>query len=95
MKCMHCKSEWNVSHEIAISMMNCPFCGCSLAPPKKEFANIEDVLVEIGKKFGMEVLSDGTKLGPYFADIAPNLSRQRRIVGYFVEHGGPHTIMKV
>lgn len=93
MKCNHCGSEWNVSPGLSMSITNCPFCGKSLLPEKKKLETIEDVLVAINNQFGVSVLTDETKLVAYFSDMAPQLSRQRRILGYFVECGGPRKIV--
>lgn len=93
MKCNHCGSEWNVSPGLSVSITNCPFCGKSLLPEKKQLNTVEDVLVEINRLFGVSVLADETKLVAYFSDLAPQLSRQRRILGYFVECGGPRKIV--
>ena len=95
MKCNHCGSEWNVSPGLSVSVTSCPFCGKSLLPEKKKLETIEDVLVAIHNQFGVSVLTDETKLIAYFSDMAPQLSRQRRILGYFVECGGPRRIVSV
>lgn len=95
MKCIHCGSEWNVSPGLSMSISNCPFCGKSLIPEKKQLNTVEDVLVEINRLFGLSVLVDETKLVAYFSDLAPQLSRQRRILGYFIECGGPKKIVSV
>lgn len=95
MKCIHCGSEWNVSPGLSVSITNCPFCGKSLLPEKKQLNTVEDVLVEINRLFGVSVLADETKLVAYFSDLAPQLSRQRRILSYFVECGGPKKIVAV
>lgn len=92
MRCNHCGSEWNVSPGLSMSITNCPFCGKPLLPEKKKLETIEDVLVAINNQFGISVLTDGTKLLAYFSDMAPQLSRQRRILGYFVECDGPKKI---
>lgn len=93
MRCNYCGSEWNVSSGLSVSITNCPFCGKSLLPEKKQLNTVEDVLVEIKRLFGVSVLADETKLVAYFSDLAPQLSRQRRILGYFVECGGPRKIV--
>lgn len=95
MKCNCCGSEWNVNPGLSISITNCPFCGKSLASEKKKLETVEDVLVEINRLFGIGVLTDETKLVAYFSDLAPQLSKQRRILGYFVECGGPRKIASV
>lgn len=95
MKCIHCGSEWNVSPGLSVSITNCPFCGKSLVPEKKTLETVEDVLVEINRRFGVNVLTDNTKLVAYFSDIAPQLSRQRRILSYFVECNGPKKLAAV
>jgi len=95
MRCIHCGSEWNVSSGLSMSITNCPFCGKALLPEKKQLNTAEDVLVEIHRLFGLGVLTDEAKLVAYFSDLAPQLSRQRRILGYFVECGGPKRIAAV
>ena len=95
MKCIHCESEWNVNPGLSKSITNCPFCGKPLLPEKKKFDTVEDVLVEINRRFGVNILTDETKLVAYFSDLAPQLSKQRRILGYFVECGGPKKLVAV
>lgn len=95
MKCNYCGSEWTVNPGLSMSITNCPFCGKSLTPEKKKLETVEDVLVEINKLFGVSVLTDERKLVAYFSDLAPQLSKQRRILGYFVECGGPRKLASV
>lgn len=71
MKCNNCGSEWMVSPKISFSETKCPFCGSPLASKKKTFETLEDVLVEIRDKYGLEILGDGGKLLAYFGDLAP------------------------
>lgn len=78
-----------------MSITNCPFCGKSLLPEKKKLDTVEDVLVEINRRFGISILTDEAKLVAYFSDLAPQLSKQRRILGYFVECGGPRKLVSV
>lgn len=95
MKCNHCKSEWTVNPEISKSLTNCPFCGTSLLPEPKKPETVEDVLVEIYNRFGAAILADEAKLMAFFSDLAPNLAKQRKILGYFVECGGPKKLFSV
>lgn len=95
MRCNHCGSEWHVSPGLSKSITNCPFCGKSLLPEKKKLDTVEEVLVEINSRFGVSILTDETKLVAYFADLAPQLSKQRRILRYFAECGGPKKLVAV
>lgn len=95
MKCFHCDSEWNVNPGLSITITVCPFCGKSLIPQKKSLETVEDVLIEIKRQFGISVLSDDSKLLAYFSDLAPQLSRHRRILGYFVECNGHKKLVSV
>ena len=95
MKCSHCKSEWSVSPSLSITLAKCPFCGKSLLPEKETLNTIEDVLIEINRLFGISVLTDKSKLIAYFGDLAPQLSKQRRILKYFTECNGPQKIAAV
>lgn len=56
---------------------------------------MEDVLIEINRLFGMDVLTDRSRLVAYFHDLAPQLSKQRRILKYFVECNGPQKLVNV
>lgn len=95
MKCRHCKSEWNTNPSISSTMANCPFCGKSLLPEKDALSTVEDVLMEINRLFGINTLTDNSKLIAYFYDLAPQLSKQRRILKYFVECNGPKKLASV
>jgi hypothetical protein len=67
----------------------------SLLPEKKKLDTAEDVLVETNRRFGVSILTDESKLVAYFSNLAPQLSNQRRILGYFVECGGPQKLVAV
>lgn len=95
MKCNNCGSEWKVSTKISFSETKCPFCGSPLASEKKTFETLEDVLVEIRDKYGLEILGDGGKLLAYFGDLAPQLRKQKIWIKNFVEIGGPARIMEI
>ena len=95
MECRHCKSEWNVNPSISSTMANCPFCGKSLLPEKETLSTVEDVLLEINRLFGINALTDNSKLIAYFYDLAPQLVKHRRILKYFVECNGPKKIASV
>ena len=95
MECRHCKSEWNVNPSISSTMANCPFCGKSLLPEKETLSTVEDVLLEINRLFGINALTDNSKLIAYFYDLAPQLAKQRGILKYFVECNGPKKIASV
>ena len=88
MKCKHCGSEWMVSESFTKNIESCPFCGeaMTIEPPVLE--TMDDVLAQICKEFGTDVLRDGTKLLSIFADMAPKLKRERTILRYFVECNG-------
>lgn len=95
MKCNHCKSEWSANPSLSSNLTSCPFCGQSLLPEKDTLNTIEDVLIEINRLFGISVLTDKSKIVAYFYDLAPQLSRQRRILKYFVECNGPQKLANV
>ena len=95
MKCNNCGSEWKINPSISFPETKCPFCGSPLASEKKMFETLEDVLVEIRDSYGMEILGNGSKLSAYFADLAPQLRKQRRWISNFVEIGGPARIMGI
>ena len=89
MKCIHCNSEWKVEPQVATTMKNCPFCGKPLSSEKKEMAEtLDGVLFLIAEQFGMENLRDGNRMMAFFADLAPKLKREQRLLGYFVEAEG-------
>ena len=94
MKCGYCNSEWSVNPGLSLSVTKCPFCGKPLQSEKKA-ETVEEVLTEIKLRFGTGVFADGKKLAAYFSDLAPQLSRQRRMLDYFVECNGPQKIMAV
>ncbi len=95
MRCNNCGSEWTVGSNFSFSESKCPFCGKALSPEKKLFETVEDVLVEIRNSYGLEVLNDGRKLLAYFADLAPQFRKQKRILGDFIEINGPEKICAV
>lgn len=89
MKCCNCHAEWNVNPEIADKMTVCPFCGKPLAEEKNAPQTMEAVLREILKSEGADALLNGKRMQGYFADLAPDMKRERAILRSFVACDGP------
>jgi len=88
MKCAKCNSEWNTSPSISASMTTCPFCGQNLYAKEKGFASDYDVLRYLYEHFGLEFMRDGARILACFADLAPMLKKEKRILSYFIECNG-------
>ncbi len=88
MKCRFCNCEWNAPPSISASLKACPFCGGALSEPVNEFSSPEAVLKYIFERFGIEFMRDGSKLLSCFADLAPALKKEKRMLSYFVECNG-------
>lgn len=59
MKCEKCGSEWSVSDAIKSKISQCPFCGANIS--KEEQRTIIDVLIEWGKKEGLDFFRNSVK----------------------------------
>lgn len=88
MKCSNCGVEWTVPVTFTSKIDVCPFCGKSIQPEKPLLSSLDDVLVHILVNFGEEALRDGIKLQSLFADLAPQLKREKVMLRYFVECNG-------
>lgn len=88
MKCANCGVEWTVPATFTSKIDVCPFCGNSVQSEKHLFSSLDDVLAHILNRFGIEVMDDGIKLLSLFADLAPQLKREKVILRYFVECNG-------
>ena len=88
MKCSKCNSEWNTSPSISASMTVCPFCGESLCVKKDAFVSDYDVLRYLCSHFGIDFMRDGARVLACFADLAPMLKKEKRILSYFIECNG-------
>jgi len=84
MKCTHCGSEWTIAKGLS-APSNCPFCGKPLKPQNN---TMEDTLKYIAGTYGADILRDGRKLASYFADIAPELRREHKLLGYLAQCDG-------
>ena len=90
MICKACGSRWEVG--TGIQVRTCPFCGASLAEEPRTFDTPEETLCEIVRTFGWETLQDGPKVIGIFADLAPQLTGARRLLGYLAECDGPRKL---
>lgn len=88
MKCANCGVEWTIPATFTSKIDVCPFCGKSMQPEKPLLSSLEDVLAHINKNFGEEAMRDGAKLQSLFADLAPQLKREKVMLRYFVECNG-------
>jgi len=56
---------------------------------------MEAALKYIAETYGDEILRDGQKLTEHFANTAPNLSREQKLLSYFVQCNGNSRLIKV
>ena len=96
MKCSNCNAEWTVPQNISRSLTNCPFCGEALAPPEpKQLNTVEDVLIEITTRFGMDTLRNGQRTVALFSDLSPNMRRERLLLSYLIQADGNIKLLEV
>ena len=87
MKCPSCNSEWNSPLSALKQLAQCPFCGAKLYQSDSK-QTLDTVLIRIKKEFGLESLKDKRKLISIFSDIAPELSKEKKLLSYFLDCGG-------
>ena len=75
MRCRFCNSEWNTTGETSL----CPFCGKTLSETD-EFADAKSVLSFIIAEHGIHVFETPGVLVSYFADYAPKLYKERKLI---------------
>lgn len=85
MKCNHCGSEWSVPEKIKKTIEKCPFCGTDLSVKEKK--TIMDVLVEYGKKEGLDFFRNSIKINGLLADMFPAMGRERNAIKVGLEKG--------
>ncbi len=89
MKCYNCKAEWFVNANMSRPIENCPFCGSKLKiDVSNQMKSMADVLIAIIQCSNIDVFRDATKLMSYFCDIAPNMSREKTMLSYFLKCNG-------
>ncbi len=96
MKCAHCGCEWTLASGTS-APTKCPFCGEPLtqkaAPPKLN--TMEDALKYIAGTYGDDILHDGQRLIAYFADIAPQMHREYKLLRDFLQCKGNTRLIDV
>lgn len=96
MKCFNCNAEWTLPQNPSKILINCPFCGEALDSPKpKQLNTVEDVLMEIRIRFGIDTLGNGQKMIALFSDLAPNMRRERLLLSYLIKGGGNSKLLSV
>lgn len=86
MKCPHCHSEWNTITNIEQIIKNCPFCRKNLYVSETETSNpLKEILARIAARYGLELLKNGDRLIAVFADLAPTMEKELRLLKFFVE----------
>jgi len=94
MKCSHCNSKWETDASVSSSLVNCPFCGKSLANEEdpKFYENSRDALAAIMRTYGAEVLLG--KLTSHFPDFAPSVSKNVKKLVYAVYENDAAKVLK-
>ena len=82
MKCTYCNSEWQ-SH---IEVHDCPFCGMSLTE-LPVFSDIVQTLCFVMDIYGGEVKKNPNRIIAYLSDLAPKLTKERRLLKMCVDMG--------
>ena len=85
MKCDQCGSEWSVPDKLKQTLTKCPFCGAELN--KKNDLTITDVLVEWGRKEGLDFFRNSIKINGILADMFPSMGRERNAIKVGLEKG--------
>ena len=96
MKCPNCSAEWYLSEKIHTHLRTCPFCGTSLqCSHDKVLSTMDDVLCEIIRRFGTDILRDGRKTVAVFSDLAPQLRKERLLLTYLIQFDGNQKLLEV
>lgn len=69
--------EWSGPATFTSKFDVCPFCGKSLKPKDSNFSSMDEVLSHIVDTFGIDTMRDGVKLQSLFADLAPQLKKEK------------------
>ncbi len=85
MKCDLCGSEWSVPEKLKQTIAKCPFCGADLNVKKDK--TITDVLVEWGRKEGLDFFRNSLKINGILSDFFPGMERERNAIKVGLEKG--------
>lgn len=96
MRCGQCGASWSVSQEVQSTLTRCPFCGAELTPPvEKKFNSTEEVLQEIIRLHGVDVLRNASRTISFFCDLAPHMYKERRVLRYFLDCNGAQEMLEL
>lgn len=91
MKCKYCGNEWKIGETPKGNRTYitgaCPACGKMLVPESIRLPDFQKLLCKIRAEFGEEALFDRTKILNCCEDLAPQLSRERRLLEHFFDAG--------
>lgn len=78
LKCSKCGSEWRTNSEYKL-LDKCPFCGAVLSDEAKN-ENIQEVMKNIVRMYGKNIIADNRRFLSLVSDFAPNLQQERNIL---------------
>lgn len=94
MRCSNCSAEWTFSISLKAPIRICPFCGGYLEYESNSVTKtVDGVLSEIVQRFGIDTLRSGTRTVALFADLAPQMEREKRLLSYLVQFGGNNRLL--
>lgn len=96
MKCPNCSAEWLLPASVPTELKTCPFCGCTLPIESVEsLTTIDAVLAEIVRRFGVDILRNGSKTVAIFSDLAPHMRKERLLLSYLTQFDGNNKLLEV
>lgn len=96
MKCPNCSAEWLLPVSVPTQLKTCPFCGENLPIESVEsLTTIDAVLVEIVRRFGVDMLRNGSKTVAIFSDLAPHMRKERLLLSYLTQFDGNNKLLEV
>lgn len=96
MRCPKCSAEWHLPANMPTQIKSCPFCGESLlVEPVEGLKTIDAVLLEIVRRFGMDILRHSSKTIAIFSDLAPQMRREKLLLTYLMQCNGNIRLLEV
>lgn len=87
MKCPKCGKNIEIESSVNSRIYICPYCGVESDSSGHLNTEMKDAILKIKDMYGMQVMSDATRVNALLMDLAPHMTKERKLIVTLLKEG--------